>query len=129
MNINAAVSNQIKLPALTHAKAEQDVKAIEPKPQRMLTAEEQFAKDFYTKEHEPWKDKSLEYSDDQNGGTSAKPSQAQKQWVENQHLTAASQLEIHGEIFNRTMKELHFTDSVDWIKQIAENTEPRKLRW
>lgn len=111
MNINAIASNPIKLPVSVPVspKLEQEVKAAAAKPERILTGAEKFAKEFYTKEEEPWKGQTSYAVDPESGKYQMIP-ETREGWVRKQYSQAEGDLEFVNETFEKFMKELHFLD-------------------
>ncbi|WP_349969843.1 hypothetical protein [Pseudomonas caspiana] len=111
MNINAVASSPVKLPVSVPVpnKVEQEVKATAVKPERILTGAEKFAKEFYTKEEEPWNGQTS-YGFDTESGKYQKIPMTRQEWIINQYAQAEDDLENVNETFEKFMKELHFLD-------------------
>lgn len=107
MNINAVASNPVKLPVSVPVpnKVEQEVKATAVKPERILTGAEKFAKEFYTKEEEPWK----KLTEPESSGSGSIPT-TRKEYVKEQYFRSDLVLKKQHRIFNGFMEELHFMD-------------------
>ncbi len=112
MNINNAIAaNPVKLPVSVPVptKIEQEVKAAAVKPERVLTAAEKFAKEFYSKEEEPWKGQTTYAVDPESGKYQTIP-ETREGWVKNQYAQAEDDLKRLNWRFDDFMKELHFID-------------------
>ncbi|WP_122665413.1 hypothetical protein [Pseudomonas viridiflava] len=106
MNINNAIAaTPVKLPVSVPVptKIEQEVKAAAVKPERILTGAEKFAKEFYTKEEEPWKKMT-------NTDYSMRIPTNREEYVEGQYHKSFILLGKQHKIFNAFMEELHFMD-------------------
>lgn len=107
MNINAVASNPVKLPVSVPVpnKVEQEVKATAVKPERILTGAEKFAKEFYTKEEEPWSKPIGPGAPESRGYSTTK-----EEYLEEQYSRSNLLLQKQHGIFNAFMEELHFMD-------------------
>lgn len=130
MNINAIASTPLKIPMPAQPKVEQQTAAATAKPERMLTAAEEFSKKFYSKEAEPWNSNVDDFSETERFELGDRPT-TREGYVEQQYNRCSAQLGKQYYLYTQFMEDLHFMDpdvaQKNWSYTLGPNGEIKVL--